>query len=65
MSNKSKPNDSMNEAGASSKGLLPSRCLIGEQDGPCHHRTTADRRTTRRKMVSRREQSSNAMLLQK
>ena len=49
MSNKSKPNNNMNEAGASSEGLLPSRCPIGEQDGPGRHQTTADRRTTRRK----------------
>ena len=64
MSNKSKPNKGMNEAEASSEGLLPGKCPIGEQDGPSHHRTTADRRTTRRKW-SQEENSSNAMLLQK
>ena len=49
ISNKSKPNNSINEVGASSEDLLPGRCPIGEQDGPSCHRTTADRRTTRRK----------------
>ena len=49
MSNISKPNNSVNEAGASSEGLLPGRCPIGEEDGPGHHQTTPDRRTTRRK----------------
>ena len=49
MSNKSRPNNDVNEAGASSGGLSPGRCPIGEQDGPAHHRTTADRRTRRRK----------------
>ena len=49
MPNKNKPNNGVNEAGASSEGLLPGRCPIGEQDGPHHHRTTADRRTMRRK----------------
>ena len=49
MLNKSKPNNAMNEAGASSEGLSPGRCPIGEQDGPGRHRTTTDRRTTRRK----------------
>ena len=48
MSNKSKPNNGVNEAGASSEGVLPGRCPIGEQVGPGHHQTTADRRTTRR-----------------
>ena len=49
MSSKSKPNNGVNEAGVSSEGLLPGRCPIGEQDGPGRHRTTADRRTMRRK----------------
>ena len=49
MSNKSKPNNGVNEAVASSESLLPGRCPIGEQDGPGCHWTTADRRTTRRK----------------
>ena len=49
MSNKSKPNSSVNEAGASSEGLSPDRCPIGEQDEPHHHQTTANRRTTSRK----------------
>ena len=49
MSNKSKRNNGVNEAGASSEGLSPGRCPIGEQDGPGRHRNTADRRTTRRK----------------
>ena len=39
MSNKSNPNNSMNEAGASSEGLSSSRCPIGEQDGPGRHRS--------------------------
>ena len=37
MSNKSKPNNSMNEARASSESPSPGRCPIGEQDGPGHH----------------------------
>ena len=37
MSNKSKPNNGVNEAVASSESLLSGRCPIGEQDGPgCH-----------------------------
>ena len=37
MSNKSKPNNGVNEAVASSESLLPGRCPIGEQDGSgCH-----------------------------
>ena len=47
MSNKSKPNNGGNEARASSEGLSPGRCLIGEQNVSIRHRTTADRRTTR------------------
>ena len=39
----------MNEAGASREDLSPGRCPNGEQDGPGVHRTTADRRSTRRK----------------
>ena len=49
MSNKSKPNNGVNEARASSEGLSPGRCPIGEKDEPGRHRTTAGRRTTRRK----------------
>ena len=49
ISNKSKPNKGVNEAGASSEGLSPGRCLIGEQDGPSCHQTIAVRRTMRRK----------------
>ena len=49
MSNKIKPNNSVNEAEASSEGLSPSRCPMGEQDGPGHHGTTAARRKMRRK----------------
>ena len=60
MSNKSKPNNGMNEAGASSEGLSPGRCPIGEQDGPGRHRTTADRRTTRRKW----SQEENRVVMQ-
>ena len=37
MSNKSKPNNGMNEAEASSDGHSPSRCVIGQQDGLGHH----------------------------
>ena len=48
MSNKSKPNNSVNEAGVSREGLSPGRSPIGEQDGPGHRRTVGDR-TTRRK----------------
>ena len=60
MSNKSKPNKGVNEAEASSEGLLPGKCPIGEQDGPSHHRTTADRRTTRRKW----SQEENRVVMQ-
>ena len=45
MSNKSKPNNSMNE----SQGLSSSRCPIGEQDRPVSHQATTDRSTMRRK----------------
>ena len=38
-SNKSNPNNSMNEAGASNEGLSSSRCPIGAQDGSGHHRS--------------------------
>ena len=48
MSNKSKPKNSMNEDGASNEGLPPGRCPSGEEDGPGHHQTIADRRATRR-----------------
>ena len=60
MSNKYKPNNGMNEAGASSEGLLPGRCPIGDQDGPGLHRTTADRTTTRIK----RSQEENRVAMQ-
>ena len=37
MSSKSKSNNGMNEAGASSECLLPGRCPNRKQDGPsCH-----------------------------
>ena len=49
LSNKSKRKNDVNEVGAPSKGLLSGRYPIGEQDGPGRHRTTTDRRTTRRK----------------
>ena len=49
MSNKSKPNNGVNQAGASSEGLSPGRCPIVEQDGPGRHRTTTNGRKTRRK----------------
>ena len=39
----------MNEAEASREGLSPSRCPIGEQNGPGCHQTTADTSTTWRK----------------
>ena len=48
-SNKSKPNNGMTEAGASSEGLSPGKCPIVGQDGPNHHQTNAIRRTKRRK----------------
>ena len=47
ISSKSKSNNGVNEAGASSEGLLPGRCPLGKQDGSGFQRTTADRRTTR------------------
>ena len=51
MSYKSKPNNGVNEAQASSESVSPNRCPIGKQDGPGPHtgpQTTADRRTMRR-----------------
>ena len=60
MSNKRKPNSGVNEAAASSEGLLPSSCPIGEQDGLVCHLTTADRRTTRRKW----SQAENRVVIQ-
>ena len=45
MSNKMKPNNDVNEAGASSEGLSPGRCPIGE---PGCHRTIGNRRTMRK-----------------
>ena len=47
MSYKSKPNNGVNEAQASSESVSPNRCPIGKQDGP-GPQTTADRRTMRR-----------------
>ena len=49
MSDKSKPNNNVNEAGAPSEGLSPAKCPVGEQDWPGHHQTTADRKKTRRR----------------
>ena len=60
MLNKSKPSNGVNEAGASSEGLSPGRCPIGEQDGLGCHRTTADRRKTRRKW----SQEENRVIMQ-
>ena len=60
MSSKSKPSNSVNEAGASSESLSSGRCPIGEQDGPGHHRTTADRRARRRKLF----QEENRVVMQ-
>ena len=60
ISNKSKPNNGVNDAGASGEGLSPGRCPNGEQDGPCCHRTTTDRRTTRRKC----SQEENRVVMQ-
>ena len=60
MSNKSKPNNGVNEAGASSEGVSPNRCPIGEQNGHGRHHTTADRRTTRRKW----SQEENRVVMQ-
>ena len=54
MSNKSKPNNDVNEARASSEALSLGRCPIGEQDGPGCHRTTVDRRTTRKNGLKKR-----------
>ena len=48
MSNKNKPNNGVNEAGASREGLSPGRCPIVEQDGSSRHQNTASRKTTRR-----------------
>lgn len=50
----------MNEAGASSEDPSPGRCPIGEQDGTCNYRTTAYRRTTRRKC----SQEENRVVMQ-
>ena len=49
LSDKSKPNNGVNEARASSEGFSPSRCPIGVKDGPSRHRTTPIRWTARRK----------------
>ena len=43
MSNKGKPNNNVNEAGAPSEGLSLANCPVGEQDWPGRHQTTADR----------------------
>ena len=50
----------MNEARASSEGLLPGWCPIGEQDAPGCHQTTADRRTMRIKW----SQEENKVVMQ-
>ena len=60
MSNKRKPNNSVNEAGASSEGLSPGSSPIGEQDGPGRHQITADRRTMKRKW----SQEENRVVMQ-
>ena len=60
LSNKSKPNNGVNESEVSSEGLSPDRCPIGEQAGPGRHRTTADRRTMRRKW----SQKENRVVMQ-
>ena len=60
LSTKSKLNNSMNEARASSEGFLHSRCPISEEDWPGQHQTTADRRTTRRKW----SQEENIVVMQ-
>ena len=60
MSNKGKSNNGVNEAGATSEGLSPGRCPIGEQDGLGRHQTAADRRTTRRKW----SQEENRVVMQ-
>ena len=49
------------KAGASSKGLSPGRCSIGEQDGSSHHQTSADRRMTSRKW----SQEENRVVMQR
>ena len=60
MSNKSKPNNGVNEADASCEGLSPNRCLTGDQNGPGRDRTSAARRTTRRKW----SQEENSVVMQ-
>ena len=60
MSNKSKPNNSMNE----SQGLSSSRCPIGEQDRPVSHQATTDRSTMRRKW-SQEENKATITILQR
>ena len=60
MPHKTKPNNSVNEAGALKGGLSSGRCFIGEQDGPGCHQTTADRSTTRRKW----SQDENRVIMQ-
>ena len=59
-SNKSKPNNGMTDAGASSEGLSPGKYPIVGQDGPNHHRTNTIRRTKRRK----RSQEENWVVMQ-
>ena len=49
ISNKSKPKNDVNEAGASNEGLSSSRFPFSEQKGPGHHRITANRRASRGK----------------
>ena len=60
ISSKSKSNNGVIEAGASSEGLLPGRCPLGKQDGSGFQRTTADRRTTRWKW----SQEENRVVMQ-
>ena len=60
MSNKSKPNNGMNDPGASSEFPLPSSCPISKQDRLSRHQITADRRTRRRKW----SQEENGVVMQ-
>ena len=60
MSNKSKPNNRMYEAGASNEGLSLGRYPIGEQDWYGRHQTTADRKKTRKKW----SQEENRVVMQ-
>ena len=60
LSNKSKPNNGVNEA-----GTLPSRCPIGVKDGPVFIELLLLGADNKKKVTSKREQSRNAVLLQK